>query len=152
MVIRYQTSSITASIEKGHGHTGRITHSFLYLNCFHELYIDFQPKREAVRKIAPIVTVSSEITKSTATESTVVVRASRDTKVFINQTPVLPTIIPKIEKSLISELDWDLSLEYDPMHPSDYDKITKGLIISYVFHNRSVIYFLLLQNVEKEEV
>lgn len=27
----------------------------------------------------------------------------------------------------MAELDWDLNLEYDPLHPSDYDKIIRGL-------------------------
>lgn len=49
-------------------------------------------------------------------------------KVFVSQgPPLLAAMIPKQEKSmLMAELDWDLSLEYDPHCPNDYDKLFKG--------------------------
>nr|SVE77197.1 EOG090X0BIL [Daphnia lumholtzi]SVE78435.1 EOG090X0BIL [Daphnia lumholtzi] len=49
------------------------------------------------------------------------------TKINIHQTaPILTTIIPKQERSsLFAELEWDPTLEYDPLHPTDYDKIIK---------------------------
>nr|SVE74384.1 EOG090X0BIL [Daphnia barbata] len=40
--------------------------------------------------------------------------------------PILATIIPKQERSsLFAELEWDPNLEYDPLHPTDYDKIIR---------------------------
>nr|CAG4638671.1 EOG090X0BIL [Cyclestheria hislopi] len=52
---------------------------------------------------------------------------SEQPKLFVQQSPLLPTIIPKQEKSTLfsSELEWDLNAEYDPMYPNDYDKITR---------------------------
>nr|CAG4637280.1 EOG090X0BIL [Ceriodaphnia reticulata]SVE73138.1 EOG090X0BIL [Ceriodaphnia reticulata] len=49
------------------------------------------------------------------------------TKNHIHQTPqLIKTIIPKQERSsLLAELEWDPNLEYDPLHPTDYDKIIK---------------------------
>lgn len=42
--------------------------------------------------------------------------------------PILATIIPKQERSsLFAELEWDPNLEYDPLHPTDYDKIVRGM-------------------------
>lgn len=85
-------------------------------------FVFVQPKREAVRKI--VTNVAATVENNAAEPVPVKVR---ETKVYLNQTPLLPMIIPKQEKSaLISELDWDLSMEYDPMKPNDYDKITKG--------------------------
>nr|CAG4651250.1 EOG090X0BIL [Simocephalus serrulatus]SVE94441.1 EOG090X0BIL [Simocephalus serrulatus] len=45
----------------------------------------------------------------------------------IHQTPpLLTSIIPKQERSsLLAELEWDPNLEYDPLHPTDYDKIIR---------------------------
>ena len=53
-----------------------------------------------------------------------------ETKLSVHHTqPFLSTIIPKEEHtSFLSELDWDLNLEYDPLHPTDYDKFTRGII------------------------
>jgi hypothetical protein len=50
------------------------------------------------------------------------------TKNLIHQTPqLLTTIVPKQERSsLFAELEWDPNLEYDPLHPTDYDKIIRG--------------------------
>nr|CAG4645745.1 EOG090X0BIL [Lynceus sp. MCZ IZ 141354] len=39
--------------------------------------------------------------------------------------PVLPALIPKHERSLAVELDWDVSVEYDPLWPNDYEKIIR---------------------------
>jgi hypothetical protein len=52
-------------------------------------------------------------------------------KVVIHQTPqLITTIVPKQERSsLFAELEWDPNLEYDPLHPTDYDKIIKGIKI-----------------------
>nr|CAG4646501.1 EOG090X0BIL [Macrothrix elegans] len=47
-------------------------------------------------------------------------------KVVVHQAPLLTTIIPKQEKSsLLAELEWDPNLEYDPLHPTDYDKVIR---------------------------
>nr|SVE75327.1 EOG090X0BIL [Daphnia dolichocephala] len=49
------------------------------------------------------------------------------TKISVHQPgPILTTIIPKQERSsLFAELEWDPNLEYDPLHPTDYDKIIR---------------------------
>ena len=130
MVFGYQANAISTAIEESYGHAGEFFHLFSrprlssrneqHLLCF------VQPKREAVRKVVPnALAVSSE--NISAEPAPVKVR---ETKVYVNQTPLLPMIIPKQEKSaLVSELDWDLSMEYDPMKPNDYDKITKRTYI-----------------------
>lgn len=61
---------------------------------------------------------------------TQIIKSEPDTtKNHIHQTPqLLTTIIPKQERSsLLAELEWDPNLEYDPLHPTDYDKIIKGI-------------------------
>ena len=42
---------------------------------------------------------------------------------------VTSTVIQHKEENmaLYSGLDWDINLEYNPLHPTDYDKITRGL-------------------------
>ena len=69
---------------------------------------------------------------STTSESQIKIE-TETTKILIHQTPLLTTIVPKQERSsLFAELEWDPNLEYDPLRPTDYDKIIKGIyIISY---------------------
>ena len=88
-----------------------------------------QPKREAVRRIPPPSTLIPT-SVSTDTEPT----PPRKPIMIHQPSPVL-SIIPKQEKStLMAELDWDLNLEYDPLHPSDYDKIIRGLKLFIIEH------------------
>nr|SVE80322.1 EOG090X0BIL [Daphnia magna] len=81
------------------------------------------PKREGIRRSAHTSTPAPATT-------TVELRVKNEpeiTKINIHQAaPILTTIIPKQEKSsLFAELEWDPNLEYDPLHPTDYDKIIK---------------------------
>ena len=84
-----------------------------------------QPKREAVRRIVP----TSQLISAPILDAQVKIESPQPKRVIVHtQSPVLVTsIIPKQEKStLMAELDWNLDLEYDPMIPSDYDKISRG--------------------------
>nr|CAG4635005.1 EOG090X0BIL [Alona affinis] len=84
-----------------------------------------QPKREAVRRIMP---TSQLVSAPSLLEAQVKVESPQPKRPVVkHQSPILVTsIIPKQEKStLMAELDWDLDLEYDPMLPSDYDKISR---------------------------
>ncbi|XP_046652746.1 splicing factor 45-like [Daphnia pulicaria] len=81
-----------------------------------------QPKREGIRRaIHPVIPPCL-----TATESQIKTEPEM-TKNLIHQTPqLLTTIVPKQERSsLFAELEWDPNLEYDPLHPTDYDKIIR---------------------------
>nr|SVE84454.1 EOG090X0BIL [Daphnia pulex] len=81
-----------------------------------------QPKREGIRRaIHPVIPPCL-----TATESQIKTEPGM-TKNLIHQTPqLLTTIVPKQERSsLFAELEWDPNLEYDPLHPTDYDKIIR---------------------------
>ncbi|EFX76609.1 hypothetical protein DAPPUDRAFT_306107 [Daphnia pulex] len=81
-----------------------------------------QPKREGIRRaIHPVIPPFL-----TATESQIKTEPEM-TKNLIHQTPqLLTTIVPKQERSsLFAELEWDPNLEYDPLHPTDYDKIIR---------------------------
>nr|SVE85699.1 EOG090X0BIL [Daphnia pulicaria] len=81
-----------------------------------------QPKREGIRRaIHPVIPPCL-----TATESQIKTEPEM-TKNLIHQTPqLLATIVPKQERSsLFAELEWDPNLEYDPLHPTDYDKIIR---------------------------
>lgn len=89
-----------------------------------------QPKRESVRRVTPSVT---NVQVSTFEPN----KSEFETpKTNIHQTqPLLTTIIPKQERSsLFSELEWDPNLEYDPLHPTDYDKIIRGMNHFIVLH------------------
>lgn len=47
-------------------------------------------------------------------------------------TSISNVIQPKEEKlALYSGLDWDINFEYNPLHPTDYDRLTRGLAILY---------------------
>lgn len=90
-------------------------------SCCFLLYA--KPKREAIRKATPLSIAGSENDQPAKTSTTV----KEPVRVFINQNQTLPPVILKADRSsLITELDWDIDLEYDPMHPSDYDKIARG--------------------------
>lgn len=81
-----------------------------------------QPKREAVRRSIPApLPVPQSNTEPSFN------KVECETKLSVHHTqPFLNTIIPKQEQSsFLSELDWDLNLEYDPLHPTDYDKFTR---------------------------
>nr|SVE75960.1 EOG090X0BIL [Daphnia hispanica] len=82
-----------------------------------------QPKREGIRR----TTHTPTSTASTVTTELRVKNEPETTKINIHHTaPILATIIPKQERStLFAELEWDPNLEYDPLHPTDYDKIIK---------------------------
>nr|SVE70624.1 EOG090X0BIL [Daphnia similis]SVE71251.1 EOG090X0BIL [Daphnia similis]SVE71883.1 EOG090X0BIL [Daphnia similis]SVE72509.1 EOG090X0BIL [Daphnia similis] len=81
------------------------------------------PKREGIRRSAPTSTPAPATTMAELR----VKNEPEITKINIHQTtPILTTIIPKQERSsLFAELEWDPNLEYDPLHPTDYDKIIK---------------------------
>nr|SVE73760.1 EOG090X0BIL [Daphnia atkinsoni] len=82
-----------------------------------------QPKREGIRRS---VHPSTPITSTVTTE----LRVKNEPETAIvnihHTAPILATIIPKQERSsLFAELEWDPNLEYDPLHPTDYDKIVR---------------------------
>lgn len=77
-----------------------------------------QPKREAVRRTVPSALPVSQSNAEPYVKTEV--------SVHHHVQPFIGTIIPKEEQSsFLSELDWDLNLEYDPLHPTDYDKFTR---------------------------
>ena len=85
--------------------------------------MNFQPKREAIRKAVP-----APIPVNSDPSNEVVVKVEKELPMFVHQSPLMINITPKQERSsLVAELDWDVTLEYDPLHPNDYDKITRGL-------------------------
>lgn len=128
MVLGNQAYAFTASFEESHDHPSKLFYPFnlliknLNINGYKiDIIFYMQPKREAIRRIPQPsalipTTISAEIEPPPKKPTT------------IHQPSPVLSIIPKQEKSsLMAELDWDLNLEYDPLHPSDYDKIIRGL-------------------------
>ena len=84
-----------------------------------------QPKREVVRRMLPINLSSSQNSgNSTTSESSFRNEATLPKQ---NLESIISTVIQKENKSaFFSGLDWDITCEYNPLHPTDYDKITRG--------------------------
>nr|CAG4649605.1 EOG090X0BIL [Scapholeberis mucronata]SVE93821.1 EOG090X0BIL [Scapholeberis mucronata] len=80
-----------------------------------------QPKKEVIRRTIP--------SNNPVISQHIDIHHPK-TEVHINNigqaAQLVSAIIPKQERSsLLAELEWDPNVEYDPLHPTDYDKIVR---------------------------
>lgn len=89
------------------------------------LFTFIQPKKEVIRRNPN--NISHPIPGKPTSEFNFQTE-SVDQKSNYDVHHVTSTVIqPKEENmALYSGLDWDINLEYNPLHPTDYDKITRG--------------------------
>jgi len=83
-----------------------------------------QPKKEAIRRILP--NISSHHISGKPTSEFTIKTEPVEQKSNYDVHHVITTVIQPKEEALYSGLDWDINLEYNPLHPTDYDRLTRG--------------------------